>query len=136
LPIGPRGQHREVYIISERPVQYTIYWDRMLSKVNYKKQQRWSPSYNYVGVHILLICGKHLHDCINSLRGEVWAHKSSLTPPLFLEVSVPSQESGRSSICVSGFDFCLFLRLFWLDFGNVSTVWYFFFILYLHITLK
>jgi len=26
-------------------------------------------------VDILLTCGKHLHDRIVSLRGEVWAHK-------------------------------------------------------------
>ena len=29
-----------------------------------------------------------MHDRIISLRGEVWAHKTSLTPPLFVEVSV------------------------------------------------
>ena len=28
------------------------------------------------------------------------AHKTSLTPPLFIEVPVPSQESERSCICV------------------------------------
>jgi hypothetical protein len=31
-------------------------------------------------------------DRIISLRGEVWAHKSSLTPTLFIEVPAPSQD--------------------------------------------
>jgi len=45
-------------------------------------------------VGILLTGGKHLHDCIISLRGEAWVHITSLTLPLcFIEVSVPSQES-------------------------------------------
>ena len=44
-------------------------------------------------VDILLTCGKHLHERIISLREEVWVHKTSLTLPLFIEVSVPSQES-------------------------------------------
>ena len=44
-------------------------------------------------VGILLTCEKHLHDSIISLRGKVWAHTTSLTPPRFIEVPVPSQES-------------------------------------------
>jgi hypothetical protein len=43
-----------------------------------------------------LECGKHLHDRIISLKGEVCANKTSLTPPLCIEVSVPSQECERS----------------------------------------
>jgi hypothetical protein len=31
---------------------------------------------------------------------ENWAHKTSLIPPLIIEVPVPSQESERSCICV------------------------------------
>jgi hypothetical protein len=34
------------------------------------------------------------------MRGTVWADKTSLTAPLFIEVPVPSQESERSCICV------------------------------------
>ena len=45
---------------------------------------------------------KHLHDRIISLRREVRAHKTSLTPPLVIEVSVPRQESERLYICVLG----------------------------------
>ena len=41
----------------------------------------------------LATCGMHLHDRINLLRGEVWAHKTSLTLPFFIEISIPSQES-------------------------------------------
>ena len=49
----------------------------------------------FVRVGILLSDFKRSHsfERIISLRGEVWTHKSSLTPR-------PSQESERSSICV------------------------------------
>jgi hypothetical protein len=42
---------------------------------------------------ILLAREKHLQDRIISLREAVWvwAHKSSLTSPHFIEVSVPNQ---------------------------------------------
>ena len=54
----------------------------------------------YVKVAVLLTCGKHAHDRIISLKGEeVWDNKTSVTPPLFIEVIVPSQKSGRSKIC-------------------------------------
>ena len=54
---------------------------------------------------------KLLHDRIISLRGERLVYKTSLTPPLFNEVPVPSQESGCSTyLCVSGYIFDLFLR--------------------------
>ena len=39
------------------------------------------PLYSRVG--ILLTRGKHLHGCIIPLTEEVWAHKTSLTPPHF-----------------------------------------------------
>jgi hypothetical protein len=45
----------------------------------------------YVRVGILITYGKHFDDCIISLRGEVWAHKTSLTTPLFIEVPVTRQ---------------------------------------------
>ena len=32
--------------------------------------------------------GNHLHINIRSLKGEVWAHETRLTPPLFIEVHV------------------------------------------------
>ena len=43
-----------------------------------------------VRVGILNTRGKHLHDHIISIRGDIWVHKSSLTPPLSNEVPVPS----------------------------------------------
>jgi len=78
---------------------------------------------------ILLTCGKHLHDHIISLRGEVWANTTSLTPPSFIEVPVPSQESERSYmyICVLGLSILPLSMIIRLDFGTVPTVWYFFF---------
>ena len=50
----------------------------------------------YVRVGILLTCGKHISDRIISLRGEVWADKTSnttsnKTPPFLIEVPVPNQ---------------------------------------------
>ena len=97
----------------------------------------------------------HLHDHIISLKRDVWAHKTSLTQPLFIEVPVPSHESEQS--CLLGLSifplstrlqncpdsmlvFVFFIRLqncsdsvvvfvFLLDFRTVSTVWQFLFFL-------
>jgi hypothetical protein len=38
----------------------------------------------------------------DGLRGEVWAHKTSLALPLFIDVPVPSKKSERSCICELG----------------------------------
>jgi hypothetical protein len=46
-----------------------------------------------VRVGISLASGKHLHDRIMPLRKEASVHKTSLIPPLCIEVPVPSQES-------------------------------------------
>ena len=43
---------------------------------------------------------KQLHDRIISLRREILADKTNLTSPLFIEVSVSSQESERWCVCV------------------------------------
>jgi hypothetical protein len=43
-----------------------------------------------------LVCGKHLHDCITSLSRSL-GHEISLTPPVYIQVPVSSQESERSS---------------------------------------
>jgi hypothetical protein len=79
----------------------------------------------YVSVGILITCGKHLHDYIISLRGQVWAQKTSLTPPLLIEVPVPRQESEQSCICVLGVLILPLYTIFLLDFGTVPTVCYF-----------
>jgi hypothetical protein len=47
-------------------------------------------------VCILLTHGKHLH----GPEGRFELKKTGITPPLFIDVSVPSQESERSCICV------------------------------------
>ena len=40
-------------------------------------------------------------------RGEVCAHKTSLTPPLVVEVPVSSQEGEQSYICVMDINFSI-----------------------------
>ena len=74
----------------------------------------------YVRVGIFLTCGKHLHDSITSVRGEVSAHKTSLTLPLVMEVTVPSQDSERSCIlCVRSIDLASFSD-FYIWFWNCA----------------
>ena len=68
----------------------------------------------YARVDIILTCGKY--DRVMSPRGQVWVHKTSLTPPHFIELPVPSQESERSCIYVLGLSilpFCDFSIGFW-----------------------
>ena len=60
----------------------------------------------------LLICWKHLHDHIISVRGEAWAYTTSSTPPPFTEVPVPRQDSERSCTCCVGDIDHLFFILF------------------------
>ena len=51
-------------------------------------------------------CGNHLHERIISLQEEIWAYKTSLTPPLcFIEVPVSSQ---IMYLCVVGINFVSF----------------------------
>ena len=57
---------------------------------------------------ILLTCRKHLYDRIIPLNEEVWAHKTRLTPPLFIELPVPNHESQRLCICMLGYRVCPF----------------------------
>ena len=57
-----------------------------------------------------------MHDHLISLRGEVLDHTTILTPPLCIEVPVPSQETERSCIsvlevmylCAKGIEFASF----------------------------
>jgi len=83
----------------------------------------------YVLVVILLTCGKHLHARIISLIGEVWAHKISLSPPFFIDVPVPSQESERSCICVLGVSILPLSTILRFD-SPESVVFFFFFKFY------
>ena len=75
-----------------------------------------------MGFDSLLACGKHLHDRLISLSIEVWVHKTSLTPPLFIEVPVPIQESERSCICVRSIDLGSVSTIFLIDFGTIPTL--------------
>ena len=66
-------------------------------------------------------------------REEVWAHTINLTPPLFIEVSVPSQGSERSYICVRDIDLSFLLFWYWIlePFRQCDMlVFFFIFILY------
>ena len=78
----------------------------------------------YVRVGILLTCGKHLHDRIISLRGEVWSHKASLVPLFFYEVSFPSQKCERSCICLLGLSFLSLSTIFQLEHQSSLPVTY------------
>ena len=77
----------------------------------------------YVGVVILIVCRKHLHGRIISLRGEFWAHRTSLTPPFFLLEFLC--QARKVYLCVRGIDLHLSKSLTF-DFGIVPTMWYLF----------
>ena len=62
----------------------------------------------------------------------VWVHKTSLAPPPFIEVPVPSQDGERLCFCVLGGSILPFSTIFLLDFANVSTVWYLVFFILFH----
>ena len=83
------------------------------------------PYYTRIITGWSFTCGKHLHDIVISLRWEVWAHKTSLTPLLFIEVPVPRPEFGRSCICVIGLSISPLSKVLIFYFGIVPTMWYF-----------
>jgi hypothetical protein len=66
------------------------------------------------------------NDRIISLRGVIWAHTTSLSPPLFIEVPVPSPVSERSCIYVLGASIMTVSTdfFFLLDVGTIQTIWY------------
>ena len=70
-----------------------------------------SPGYMR-GLVLLLTPGRHLDDHIISLRRAVWALKTSLNLPPFIEVPMPSQESELTCICVLGVFGSTILELF------------------------
>jgi len=59
------------------------------------------------------------YDYVFSHKFYIWAHKTSLTPPLFIEVPEPRQEIERSCTCVLGYIFYFFLW-FSIGFWNCS----------------
>jgi hypothetical protein len=67
--------------------------------------------------------------CIILLIEENYAHKTSITLPLFIEGPVPRQQS------VFGIYFTSVTTIFRLDFRNVPKVWYFCFFILLSLRL-
>ena len=62
-------------------------------------------------------------------REENWAHKSSLASPLFIEVSVPSQKSEWSCVCVFGVSTAFVSMKFQVDFETILTMLNFLFLI-------
>jgi len=60
------------------------------------------------------------------MNSQVWTHKTCLISPLFIEVTVPSQESEWSCICVLVVSILPLSTILILHFGTVPIVWYFF----------
>ena len=79
----------------------------------------------YVRVGILLTRGKYLHVRIISIKWNFCDHKTSLTPPLFIEVLVAIQESEWSCLWMLEVSILLLSMVALLDLRNVPTVWYF-----------
>jgi len=67
---------------------------------------------------IILTCRKHY------FTGEVWVHKTSLTPPLFNEEPLRSQKSDPSCIYVLVVSILPLSTILLLDFGNVPRALY------------
>ena len=61
----------------------------------------------------------------------VWARKTTLIPPLFIEVPVPIQEGELSCICVSGISILPLSKILIFDPWIVPTVCYFFVFIWL-----
>jgi len=61
----------------------------------------------------------YLHDHINSLRGNVWSDKTSLSLPLFfIEKALPSQESERPCILTRSYRFVFVSTILLCGFSN------------------
>jgi hypothetical protein len=78
----------------------------------------------YERVDILFTYGTHFHDRTISLRVDIWAHKTSLTPPIFF-CYLPREGNERLCICVLGVSILPLATIFLLDFGTFPAVWYF-----------
>ena len=57
---------------------------------------------------------------IKTLLGNLWGHEANLTPPLFIEVPVPSQESERSCIRVLAVSILPLSSIVFIDFWKCS----------------
>ena len=83
--------------------------------------------------------GKHLHDRIFSQGRDVLAYKTSLTPSLFNQVPVQSQDSERSCICVFGVSIWPISVILFIGSWNCSNsvvIFFSFFSFYFHIRQK
>ena len=69
---------------------------------------------------------ENTHDRIILLRGDVYANKTSLTPPLCIECPVSDKESEQSCIWVFDVSILPLDATLIIDFRIVSTVLYFF----------
>lgn len=85
---------------------------------------------------VLLTSGKHFNDLIISLRGEVCNLKTSIIPPLFIKVNMPSQKSEQSCICLLGVSILpLFKRKLSIRFWTVQKVCHLLFITFFSFTI-
>jgi hypothetical protein len=75
-------------------------------------------------VDVKTTCVQSIDTCM-TLRGDVWAHKTSLTWPCFIEVPVLRQESEQSCTCGFGYRFYFVSTISRLDFETVLTIQYF-----------
>ena len=78
------------------------------------------------------LCGKHLYDDTNSLRGKVWCHITSFTTPPFTNLPVPSQNSEQTCIFVIGVSILSLFLLICIEFRDIfdSMVFCFCFIIW------
>jgi len=68
-------------------------------------------------------CRKSRTNCKNAIKtllGNFWSHAANLTPPLFIEVPVPSQESERLCICVLAVSILPLSSIVFIDFWKCS----------------
>jgi hypothetical protein len=77
-------------------------------------------------VDVKTTCVQSIDTCM-TLRGDVWAHKTSLTWPCVIEVPVLRQESEQSCTCGFGYRFYFVATISRLDFETVPTIQYFMF---------
>ena len=101
------------------------------SKLNFQGQIFFTQNWCNITLNCwnFLTWRKHLHDSLISEKEEVWAHKISLTQPLFIKVPVPSQKSERLYAWGTYIytDFVSASTIFKLCLATFPTVWYFLF---------
>ena len=67
-----------------------------------------------VRVGMLLVCRKHVHDCTISLRGDVWSHKTRLSPNFLLKCMYQANKTNSHVFVYYEYRyFCWNLEKFW-----------------------